>query len=379
MSKTLVIILGETRAHELTFDSFKKNVIDELNADLCLCIGVTPDYDYNNPFYKSAKYKFLHNELDDFGGDFDSAYNIISKDRPKYEKLENIICLNNDMQNSQNIKCYENHEKDNLDFNIIDDDEIVIYDNNFPHDFLKNKVFGKKISNINDYFGIHKNVTTYKKPLHWREFLKIKDHIFGGIKDNQNQHRGSAGMLIFFRWFLLQNLISNNLINEYDRFIITRSDYIYQLPHPKINCMNDTSIWIPDGEHYDGCTDRHAVLSKNNIEIYLNILNNLVLKSNDYFIKMKNKCDWNIERLIKFHLGQNNVLHLVKEFPYVMYSVRNINGKTSWSVGEYSHELCYYIKYPSEHDKSTYYKNEFKKSGLTIDEFYNKYIPTDTL
>jgi hypothetical protein len=48
MSNTLVIILSETRASELTFDSFKKNVLDELNADLCVCIGVKPDYDYNN-------------------------------------------------------------------------------------------------------------------------------------------------------------------------------------------------------------------------------------------------------------------------------------------------------------------------------------------
>ena len=55
MSKPLVVVLGETRAHELTYDSFKKNVIDELNADLCVCIGVKPDYDYDNPFYTSAK------------------------------------------------------------------------------------------------------------------------------------------------------------------------------------------------------------------------------------------------------------------------------------------------------------------------------------
>ena len=52
MSRTLVIVLSETRASELTFDSFKKNVIDELNADLCVCIGINPNYDYNNPFYK---------------------------------------------------------------------------------------------------------------------------------------------------------------------------------------------------------------------------------------------------------------------------------------------------------------------------------------
>ena len=57
MPKTLVIILAETREYELTFDNFKQNVIDTLNADLCLCIGVKPNYNYNNPFYKLAKYK----------------------------------------------------------------------------------------------------------------------------------------------------------------------------------------------------------------------------------------------------------------------------------------------------------------------------------
>jgi hypothetical protein len=31
--KTLVVILSETRASELTFQNIKKNVIDELNAE----------------------------------------------------------------------------------------------------------------------------------------------------------------------------------------------------------------------------------------------------------------------------------------------------------------------------------------------------------
>ena len=99
MSKTLVIILSETRAHELTFDSFKKNVIDELNADLCVCIGVKPDYDYNNPFYKLAKYKFTYNEPNDYGDALDYAYNILSKDKSKYEKLDNFNSLYGKLQN----------------------------------------------------------------------------------------------------------------------------------------------------------------------------------------------------------------------------------------------------------------------------------------
>jgi len=300
MPKTLVIILAETREYELTFDNFKQNVIDTLNADLCLCIGVKPNYNYNNPFYKLAKYKFSYDEPNDFGNAFDYAYDILSK---------------------------ENREPN---------------------------------------------------PLHWREFLKIPDQFMGGIKDSKNQHPGSAGILVFFRWFLLKNLIEHDLINKYDRFIITRSDFIYNLPHPKVELMDENSIWVPNSEHYGGYTDRHVVLSKNNIEKYLNILNNFVLRSNEYFSKMKKTVfrdtvyQWNLERLIKFNLEQNNVLSPVKEFPYIMYSIRNINGTSRWQMGTYSDKLGYYIKYQNEYIKSCYYKNKFEKSFLTIDEFYKQ-------
>jgi len=377
MSKTLVIILSETRASELTFDSFKKNVLDELNADLCLCIGVKPGYDYNNPFYQTAKYKFVYDEPDDFGDAFEYAYNTISQNKPKYECLCNVNALYGKIQvpqqSTENITYYENIQN----INELNDDEVIIYTKNFPDNLFKNQAYGIKNSENNELV-IQENVITYKKPLYWREFLKIKYKILGGflggIKDTHNQHKGSAGILIFFRWFLLKNLIDNDLINKYDRFVITRSDYIYQLPHPKVEHMNENCIWIPDCEHYFGYTDRHVVLSKNNIESYLNILNNFVLRSNEFFLKMNYINDWNIEKLIGFNLEQNNVLHLVKEFPYVMYAVRNINGSTQGSGGTYSNEFGYYIKYPSEYDKSSYYKNEFEKSKLTINEFYKNNI-----
>jgi hypothetical protein len=299
MSKTLVIILGETRAHQLTFSNFKENVIDRLQADLCLCIGIKPDYDIDNQFYKLAKYRFLYYETEDFGGAFDYAYKLL---------------------------CEE----------------------------LK--------------------TTNSPDPLHWREFLKIKDQFLGGVKDEKDQHPGSGAILIFFRWFLLKNLIENDLINKYDRFVITRSDFIYQLPHPKLEFMSENNIWIPDAEHYFGYTDRHVVLSKTNIEPYLNILNNLVIRSYEYFYKMMGKSDWNLEQLIKFHLEQNKVVNLVKEFPYIMYSIRPLNGSTRWATGTYSNKLGYYIKYEGEYNKSTTYKAKYNTSGLGIDDFYLQYF-----
>ena len=376
MSKTLVIILSETRAHELTFDNFKKNVIDELNADLCICIGIKPNYDYDNPFYTSAKYKFLYNEPDDYSEAFDYAYNILIKDSPKYEKLENTNALHGKLpkpyQSTDNITYYGTTD-DITNFDNFNDDEIVVHTKNFLNDEWKNQVYGIKKSNNDNYIN-EKNIITYKKPLYWREFLKIKDQFLGGIKDNDNQHPGSAGILIFFRWFLLKNLIDNDLISKYDRFVITRSDFIYQLPHPKMEILNEKYIWIPNCEHYFGYTDRHVILSSTNIIQYLNILNNMVLKSNEYYMKMKINCCWNLEQLIKFNIQQNNVLHLVKEFPYIMYSIRNKNGTTRWQGGNYSDTLGYYIKYETEYDKSTYYMNLFKSSNITIDTFYSKCI-----
>ena len=387
MNKTLVIILAETRAHQLTFDSFKKNVIDELNADLCVCIGVKSDYDYNNPFYQLAKYKFTYNEPDDFATAFEYARNIISQGKSKYEPLKNCNALYGKIQHPRQSTANITYYGQNItDFDDFDDDEIVIHTEDFSDNNWKNQVYGIKKTDNN--LERQENVITYKKPLHWREFLKIPTQFLGGIKDRYNEHTGSGGILIFFRWFLLKNLIDNDLINKYDRFVITRSDFIYQLPHPKVELMDKNYIWIPDDQHWGGYTDRHVVLSKNNIESYLNILNNFVLKSNEYFIKMRSIVrktaqqgrymigyGWNIEQLLKFHLEQNNVVHLVKEFPYIMYSIRAKNGPTSWvRTGDYSNELGYYIKYRGAYDKSSDYKNEFEKSGKSIDDFYTSKI-----
>jgi hypothetical protein len=332
---------------------------------ICVCIGVKQDYDYNNPFYQLAKYMFTYDEPEDYGDAYEYAYNILTQNRPKYECLKDVNGLFGQLRepctSTDKITYYGNKEFSD-DFN---DEAIVIHTDLFQDNLWKNQTYGIK----NSYPMVpQEHVTTYKKPLHWREFIKVRDQFLGGIRD-PNQHPGSAGILIFFRWFLLKNLIDNDLINKYDKFVITRSDFIYQLPHPKVEYMSD-NIWIPDCEDYGGYSDRHVILSKNNIVPYLNILNNMVLRSNEYFMKMHTISEWNLEKVIKFHLTQNNVLHQVRDFPYVMYSVRNINGTTRWVQGIFSNELGYYIKYPSEYHKSSDYKNKFQESGLIIDQFY---------
>lgn len=374
--KTLVVLLAEARAHDITFKNFKQHVLDELDADLCVCIGAKSDFDYDNPFYTLAKHRFLYDEPEDFGDAFDYAFSEIQKD--KYERFSGTNALYGKLRSpshsTENITGYGRFDNPyDFDFDSVDDDEIVYHEPDFPNDTWRKHLFGIKKSNHGNSVK-QERVTTFKKGLPWREFLKIKGQILGGVKDHEHQHPGSAGILIFFRWFLLKSLKESNLISEYDRFIITRSDFVFQLPHPNLELLSDKYIWIPNGEHYAGYTDRHVVLSKHNIEQYLNIFNCLVTRSNDYFFKMRNKTGWNLEQLIRFHLMQNRVLHLVREFPYVMYTVRGKHGTTRWAGGVWSAQHRCYIKYPSELAVSTYFKELFLESGLDISQFYKEMI-----
>lgn len=308
--KTLIIILAETRFSDITYDNFIENVVGNDNnneIDLCVCIAVDENYDYDDKLYKMAKYKFIINDQYDYGPLFETAYNeIIEENKDKLEK---------------------------------------------PN-------------------------------IYWREFLNLGNNLFGGViisKDDISKNNGGAcGILIYFRHFLMKKLIENNLIDLYDRFIITRSDFMYNLPHPKLELLNPEYIWIPDDEHFGGYTDRHVILSKSNIISYLNIFENIVIKSNTYYNNLNNFFKFgNIEELIKFNLIQNNVNHLVKHFPYVMYAIRGIkiDGKRNWwKLGDILQDN-YYIKYQTEYLKSIFYKKYYQSYDFkNIDEFYIKFI-----
>ena len=386
--KTLVIVLSETRAHELTFENFKSNVIDVLDADLCVCIGTKPDYDVNNPFFQLAKYRFTYDEPKNFADAFEEAYNEICKDRTKYERMENMNGLSGKISSpkvSEGGVTYYDIDQTDFEEDIVknsekyNDEEYVVHTKKFRRKEWSNQVYGSKNNSGN--VTLEEDVDTYRKPLYWGEFLNIDDQFLGGIEHNDYpSHPGSGGILIFFRWFLLKNLIKHDLINKYERFVITRSDFIYQLPHPKLSLLDKNYVWIPDCEYYQGYTDRHVILSPEHVEPYLNILNNLVLKSNQYYMRMK-ICfeDWNLEKLIKFHMDQTKILPKVQPIPYVMYSVRSENGSCRWGHGKYSEEHGYCIKYQSEYVQSSYYKNVFSQycrdyNNYSIDDFYYGYI-----
>eukprot|EP01083_Nonionella_stella_P035568 97043_1 len=58
----LIIILGQTRAYQLTYHSFEKYLLIPSKCHLALCVGTQSEHSLNNPFYQSASYVWTWNE-----------------------------------------------------------------------------------------------------------------------------------------------------------------------------------------------------------------------------------------------------------------------------------------------------------------------------
>ena len=267
MEKCLICIIAQARAHNATWCSFKSHVLDQLNADLALCVSDDKEIAQENGFYRHAKYVWEYEEVIDYADAFEYAKKVL---------------------------------KSNED---------------------------------------------------WRILLKRKDQWLGGIL-GENSHPGSAAILIFYRWLLLQKLVENDLIDKYDRFIVTRSDYLYCAPHPPLEMLSPDNVWMPEGETYGGYTDRHLVVNRKDLIKCLNLMDDIVLSPKKLYKRMGFFNRWNLERFIAFHFIKNRLVQKVRIFPPVMFTVRDKVTKSRWSEGEYDDKLGLFIKYQSEFEKS---------------------------
>lgn len=401
--RTLVIVLGETRAWEKTYENFNENVLRPTGADLCVCIGVKNDYNCDNPYYKNAKYRFVYDEPlnDDWSSAFNYAefiengkaenheeatYDLINDRNPIFSKLSKFY---NSTDNIEFLGRYPSMEKILEDPKVVSKnyDEIVYHIPQLTDPAWRYCAYGIKNaekSNPQEYtldFGInmYKRRTGYSRPTteSWRRFLKIKSQFLGGIKDDENQHEGSAGILIFLRWFLYKKLVEHDILGKYDRFIITRSDYIWRLEHPSLENLSPDKIWIPNCETYDGVTDRHAVIPRKYMYEYCGLLYAMIGPSADeYYEKMKEQQPFNLEKFILFHLTQCGLADTISYFPYVAFTIRPPNVHSRWGQGFIFHGgLQSFIKYVSEDRCSQEYVNEFVQwmtgSGqCSVQEFY---------
>lgn len=266
--RVLVCVLAQTRAHESTWPGFKKHVLDELGADLALCIAIDAAYDRSNPFWQAANYRWTTPEFDNFAAGFDEA---------------------------------------------------------------------------ETWF------TGAPATGDWRRLLAIRDQWLGGVK-GRGQHPGSGAIVIYFHWLLYRHLAETGVLERYDRFVVTRSDFYWSTPHPPLRLLDPGFVWIPDGERYGGLTDRHVVASASDILPAINLMEEIVVRPKEMARSMRGFDHWNPERVLRLTYDRIGLTPRVRFFPYVAFTVRGGSDGTRWSPGEFDADLGVYVKYGSERE-----------------------------
>ena len=161
---------------------------------------------------------------------------------------------------------------------------------------------------------------------------------------------GAAGIVLLFRQLLLDMIREENLLEKYDRFIITRSDYFYGAPHPSCDLLDPTFAWLPEGEDYRGLCDRHWVLSRDHVEPCLDLLGPIICDTDNLYREMQSDNRWNIEKYVK-HIWEKRGVR-VRRYPRTMFLVRDADDRTNRSAGTYNPAVSMIVKYNSEFEQA---------------------------
>jgi len=154
----------------------------------------------------------------------------------------------------------------------------------------------------------------------WRKLTHIPGDWIAPISEPVERKAGHGGILIFMRWFLYQNI--KNL--DYDRIIVTRSDFYWTGTHP---VLDNEHIWLPNGEFHGGVTDRHIVFP---MKMAKDVLSIGVGVSDDFLLKIYNELSlpflFNIEGFQYARFVERGLIEHLGFFPFCMFLTSTTRG-----------------------------------------------------
>ena len=198
----------------------------------------------------------------------------------------------------------------------------------------------------------------YTKYFSNRIYDIYKHNEIEGLGGGIGKFRGSGAIIFALRHFLKNNF--KNVLLNYDRIILTRSDFYYIDFHP--NLKNDT-FYILEGEGYGGVTDRHHIFPSSMTDKILSINEFLDKKENYKYLLTKNL---NPERALTEYYKNINIFEQIKFCKRVQFIVAKRNESKRWSYtkGYKFNSNTLLIKYQKE-----YYTALKNKYGLILGLF----------
>ena len=180
----------------------------------------------------------------------------------------------------------------------------------------------------------------------------------GPIEDADHPQLASAAILCVYRRLLADWLQHDGLIDRYDWFVLTRSDFLWPLPHPPVACLSKRHLYTLDGEQYGGITDRHAVVPRRYLLAYLRATDAVFTSPHQLrhaalrFREHHPAHFFNIEQLLALGLKREGLWPRLRYLPYVPFAIRTAEISTRWSKGRYAEDLGCFVKYPTERSRS---------------------------
>jgi hypothetical protein len=189
----------------------------------------------------------------------------------------------------------------------------------------------------------------------WRELCIFGDNFLGGT--GYGNTVGSGLIIMYWREILRQNLTSE-ILNKYEWFVITRSDFKWIARHPSVELLNEDEIYFLDGEKYGGISDRHIIFNRSHADKILGIASPIFKDSSQLVEDLTRKgiYDLNPEKYLLTMLEKIGLESRLRFLPYMGFSIRHPGANTRWSQGKYDKRLGLYIKYPTEFRYSNYAK-----------------------
>ena len=181
----------------------------------------------------------------------------------------------------------------------------------------------------------------------WRQLAALAPGFLGG--SGLDGTIGSGAIIMYWRE-MLRDCLSSSILDTYEWLVITRSDFLWEVPHPQVNLLDPERIYVMDGEKYGGISDRHIIFHRTLADRILDIARPIFSEPEDLLIRLSSGTlrEWNPESYILFRLRELNLEHRIVYLPYLGYTIRHEGTATRWSRGVFDSKQGVYIKYPGE-------------------------------
>lgn len=166
--------------------------------------------------------------------------------------------------------------------------------------------------------------------------------LWGGVMIDGRLQRGSGVITMILRDKLLAYY---DVLRTYDKVIVTRSDHLYLCDHvfPSPECR----LEIPVGEDWWGVTDRHHIVDKEVLELYLCVARWWM--QNHQSINNEIKSHHNPEQLLALYFREIGIVP--KRVARCMVTVAREGDTTRWKMAHVKipgHDGLF-LKYPHEY------------------------------